>query len=526
MFIVIGTPISDNNKTVNIFSRGFAVLQRSFTFPNNLREYRRMNGNSNDEVPVTKIPQSERVQKIIKEFHNSFGCQPAYVARVPGRVNLIGEHIDYCGYPVLPMALEQDILVAGSLIEERKLFIRNADPKYESLELAIESHDDITIKADKDGKPFWYNYVLCGIKGALEHLGNKFSNGVRLYIDGNIPPASGLSSSSALVSAACLAFLYAQNATLNKIDIASLCARCERYIGTQGGGMDQAIAFLAEKYCAQYITWNPLKATKVVLPEDAAFVVAHSLAEINKAATNDYNRRVIECRLASKILALSASQNNDTSLITLSQVQKLLDKTLEEMVNLVHEKLPKTMYTKEEVCKILNLSEEEMDNLYLTPNTRHLTEFNLKQRALHVYEEAMRVEQFRKTCMQSNVNGKINGSTNDKTQSLGDENDVLAKLGKLMSHSHESLKSLYECSHENLDRLVDISSKLNVHSRLTGAGWGGCIVALCPKDKVKEYIERLENEYYVEHCNVEKNKAKSYIFATTPNYGAVIYVNE
>ncbi|XP_045778336.1 N-acetylgalactosamine kinase [Maniola jurtina] len=485
-----------------------------------------MNGNNIDQVPIRKVTSSERIQKIIKEFYDEFGCHPAFVARVPGRVNLIGEHIDYCGYPVLPMALEQDILVAGSLTEEHKVCIRNANPKYVSFELEIKAYDDITITADKDGKPFWYNYVLCGLKGALEHLNNEFSSGVRLYIDGNIPPASGLSSSSALVSAACLAFLYAQNATLNRTEIASLCARCERYIGTQGGGMDQAIAFLAEKYCAQYITWNPLKATKVVLPEDASFVVAHSLAEINKAATNDYNRRVIECRLASKILALSPETSKDHSVITLSQVQKLLDKTLEEMVTLVYERLPKSIYTKDEVCKMLEISEEEIDKLYLTSNTRHITEFKLKQRALHVYEEALRVEEFRKICLQSNMNGKSNGSIHDKIRSSGDENEILTRLGKLMSNSHESLKSLYECSHKKLDLLVEISSKLNVHSRLTGAGWGGCIVALCPNEKVKNYIEKLENEYYVEHCNIDKNKAKSYIFATTPNYGAVIYVNQ
>ncbi|CAH2262976.1 jg18685 [Pararge aegeria aegeria] len=367
-----------------------------------------MNGNNSELVPITKVPYNERIRRIIDEFSNEFGSPPAFIARVPGRVNLIGEHIDYCGYPVLPMALEQDILVAGSLIEEHKVYIRNANPKYESIEIEIKAYDDISINADKDGKPFWYNYVLCGIKGALEHINNEYSSGLKLYIDGNIPPASGLSSSSALVSAACLAFLYAQNATINKTDIASLCARCERYIGTQGGGMDQAIAFLAEKYCAQYITWNPLTATKVVLPEEASFVVAHSLAEINKAATNDYNRRVIECRLASKILALSADTTKDHSIITLSQVQKILDKTLADMVALVYEKLPKLVYTKEEVCKILNISEEEMDDLYLTQNTRHLTEFKLKQRALHVYEEASRVEEFRKTCMQSKKNGKTN----------------------------------------------------------------------------------------------------------------------
>lgn len=485
-----------------------------------------MNGNS-DEVPITNIPSGERIQKLSEYYYNEFGSEPDFYARVPGRVNLIGEHIDYCGYPVLPMALEQDIIVAAGFIKEHKLYLRNTTCKYDKIDFEIKPCTEIIIKADSDGKPFWYNYVLCGVKGALEHLNNKVISGLRLCIDGNIPPASGLSSSSALVSAVCLAFLYAQNENLNKKEIASLCANCERYIGTQGGGMDQAIAFLAEKYCAQYISWNPLKATKVVLPEDATFVVAHSLAEVNKAATNDYNERVIECRLAAKILSLDSQRpKTDHTIITLSQVQKLLNKSLEDMVNLVKCILPKDIYLKYEVCKMLEITEDDMDEFYLTPNTRHLNEFKLKQRALHVYGEAMRVEEFRKICAQS-MNGKTNGSANGVTfESKVNKNDVLSNLGELMSKSHESLKTLYECSHKNLDLLVEISRELNVHSRLTGAGWGGCIVALCPRAKVNEYIEKLVDEFYVKHCKIDKAKAKSYVFATSPNYGAVIYTNK
>lgn len=62
-------------------------------------------------------------------------------------------------------------------------------------------------------------------------------------------------------------------------------------------GMDQAIAFLAQEGCAQFIDWNPLTATPISLPENAVFVIANSLSEANKAATNDFNQRVVECRV-------------------------------------------------------------------------------------------------------------------------------------------------------------------------------------------------------------------------------------
>lgn len=488
------------------------------------------NNIKSNEVPITKIPSNERIDKLQDRFYEEFGCKPSFFVRVPGRVNIIGEHIDYCGYPVLPMALEQDILVAVGLINEPELRLRNTNSKYDTFDIKINKFEDLEIKPDSNGKPFWYNYVLCGVKGALEHLDNEIINGLQVFIDGNVPPASGLSSSSALVSAACLSFLYAQNASLSKTEIASLCAKSERYIGTQGGGMDQAIAFLAEKYSAQYITWKPLNATAVALPEDAAFVVAHSLAEANKAATNDFNRRVIECRLAAKILAKYTGATKDNKVITLSQVQTKLGTSLEDMVKLVLEHLSKDVYTKEELCDILEVNEEEMDSLYLTPNTKHLKEFKLKQRALHVYEEAIRVENFRKICMKSTSNGQpvTNGSNSNGTNGSANgnpEDKTLETLGKLMSASHESLKNLYECSHDNLDLLVEISKEMNVHSRLTGAGWGGCIVALCPKKDVEKYIATLKEKFYEKHCNIDKSKAHQYVFATTPNHGAMIFNN-
>lgn len=478
------------------------------------------------EVPIQSIPTSERISTLNDVYMQEFGSKPSFFVRVPGRVNIIGEHIDYCGYPVLPMALEQDIHVAAGLLDEPQLCIRNVNKKYENFDVKINTFEELQIENDGNEKPYWHNYVLCGVKGALEYLKNKKISGLQLLFDGNILPASGLSSSSALVSAACLAFLYAQKATLNKTEIASLCANSERYIGTQGGGMDQAIAFLAERYKAQYITWQPLNATPVALPEDVSFVVAHCLAEANKAATNDFNQRVMECRLAAKLLLTVSNTAKRDKIITLSEVQKTLQYNLEQMVELVHKQLTKDIYTKAEICNLLDVSEKELDSLYLSPNTRHLKEFKLKQRALHVYEEALRVENFRKVCLEViqdeiRLSNGTNGSA-DNCYENGNGNKQ-ETLGKLMSASHESLKNLYECSHQNLDCLVDLSKKMGVHSRLTGAGWGGCIVALCPKDKAEDYIEMLKEEFYYKQCNIDKNKASHYVFATSPNHGAIIF---
>lgn len=150
--------------------------------------------------------------------------------------------------------------------------------------------------------------------------------------------------------------------------------------------MDQAIAFLAKKGCAQYIEFNPVRATPIQLPEDAVFVIANSLSEANKAATSDFNQRVVECRIATKLLAkLTDRQWQDVDKLYQLQTD-VLDIELDEFEALIKQLLTKDVYTKEELMHIFHISAHEFDEKLLTPNTKNAKEFKLWQRALHVIQ--------------------------------------------------------------------------------------------------------------------------------------------
>merc|ERR1711936_722918 len=115
-------------------------------------------------MEVTKLDSASvngRQQALLEAFQSEFGEAAQVMVRVPGRVNIIGEHIDYCGYAVHPMAIEQDLLVAAARDQEGSLVIQNMDTKYEKYQL--ESQADITVPK---ASPKWWGYVLSGLPSA------------------------------------------------------------------------------------------------------------------------------------------------------------------------------------------------------------------------------------------------------------------------------------------------------------------------------------------------------------------------
>ncbi|VTJ73737.1 Hypothetical predicted protein, partial [Marmota monax] len=197
--------------------------------------------------------------------------------------------------------------------------------------------------------PLWHNYFLCGFKGIQEHFGLSNLTGMNCLVDGNIPPSSGLSSSSALVCCAGLVTLTVLGMNLSK--------------------MDQSISFLAEEGTAKLIEFSPLRATDVKLPSGAVFVIANSCVEMNKAATSHFNVRVMECRLAAKLLAKYKSLQWD-KVLRLEEVQTELGISLEEMLLVTEDALHSEPYSPEEICKCLGISLEELRTQILSPNTQ------------------------------------------------------------------------------------------------------------------------------------------------------------
>jgi len=191
----------------------------------------------------------------------------------PGRVNLIGEHIDYHGLPVLPMATRQRIRVRFTRRGDRR--IRATSTSYGTCEFEWNSRLEPAAQGD------WENYLRAAAQAVAGRWGT--GSGVDAEIDSDLPSAAGLSSSSALIVAFTLCLLRANNWSARFEELMEVLPEGEHFVGTRGGGMDHAASLASRAGCASLIHFQPMSVRHIPIPADWGFLVAHSLETAEKS---------------------------------------------------------------------------------------------------------------------------------------------------------------------------------------------------------------------------------------------------
>ena len=181
----------------------------------------------------------------------------------PGRVNLIGEHIDYHGLAVLPMALERRIRVEFRARTDRR--IHAASEGYGEREFEW-SHALQPVAAGD-----WENYL----RAAARVVGDRWGIGVGLeaHIESDLPAAAGLSSSSALIVACTRAILCANGIEASFQELMEVLPEGEHFVGTRGGGMDHAASLSARSGFATLVDFQPVSVRHIAVPEGWTFLV-------------------------------------------------------------------------------------------------------------------------------------------------------------------------------------------------------------------------------------------------------------
>ncbi|KAL2177025.1 ribosomal protein S5 domain 2-type protein [Thermothelomyces heterothallicus CBS 202.75] len=495
--------------------------------------------------------QTKRWNKLVSQFEAKYGHGPEFVSRSPGRVNIIGEHIDYSLYPVLPMAIAADALLAVSTsptpenASSYTIKIANVqESKFPEHEFSL-GFDAVDIDATVHE---WTNYFKSGLRGALELLRKKHGDdfkpkSMNILVDGTVPTGGGLSSSAAFVTASALAVMIANGEqTVDKTELTELAIVSERAVGVNSGGMDQSASVFSERGSALFVSFSPtLKARPVQFPKtnpELVFLIAQSFVTSDKFVTGPihYNLRVVECSLAAAYLnavlnppgtrlpadaaplGISLHGFQETYFALKERAagatsSKSVSEQLQELLTLTEQTLDKPEgYTREEIARVLGITADELNARFTSRFPVRAERFKLRQRAQHVYSEALRVLQFLDLLESSSP-----GSGEDTAA-------YNARLGALLNETQASCRDVYECSCAEIDDLCAIARRNGSYgSRLTGAGWGGCSVHLVPADRVAAVREAWETEYYSK-LQLSEEQKEAAVVVSRPGSGSAVFL--
>jgi galactokinase len=362
-----------------------------------------------------------------EKFRNRFHKEATHFFFCPGRVNLIGEHIDYNGGKVMPCAISLGTFLTVAKNTDKKL-------RFECLNFPEAAELHLQSSYAKTGKE-WFNYPLGAIHQLLQD--DHTISGLDMLFYGNLPIGAGLSSSASIEVLTLFALKELFQLPISNVDIAILGKKVENeFIGLNSGIMDQFAVAMGKEEKAILLNCDTLEYEYLPF-EIGDYVLA--IINSNKQRTladSKYNERFRQCGEALKLL--------------------------KQELSVTH------------LCDIDPGTYETHKHLITDPV--------LEKRALHVIVENERVKQAREALQNGN----------------------LEKFGELMYASHESLHNLYEVSGKELDTIVDFSKTYDncIGARMTGAGFGGCAIALVKQSSFDDFSSKLIS-YYKERIGYE-----------------------
>ena len=330
----------------------------------------------------------------------------------PGRINLIGEHIDYNGGFVFPAAITFGTYAAVTERTDDK--VRLYSGNFEENGIIEFSISDLARTEDEG----WSVYVK-GVVDAFIKAGHKVERGFDAFIEGNIPNGAGLSSSASLEVLVGEILADLNGLVVDGVEKALLGQTAENeYVGVNCGIMDQ-------------------------------FAIAMGQAQkAIKLNTDNLNYEYADCDLQDyQILIMNTNKRRGLADSKYNERRAECDEAVAQLK------------TKTDINYLCDLSVSEFEQV-----ADVLTQENILKRARHAVTENERVK--------SAISALATGN--------------LDEFGQLLNQSHASLRDDYEVTGVELDTIVELAVGEDgvLGGRMTGAGFGGCAIALVHKDKM------------------------------------------
>ncbi len=378
-----------------------------------------------------------------------------HVIRAPGRVNLIGEHTDYSEGFVFPMAIEPRVTIACRARSDGQVRLVSTVFPDEVVQFSLQ-------EKIVPGQPSWANYCK-GVAQQLVAAGIPLV-GMDALLTNTLPVGGGLSSSAAVEVATGLSLLTLAGTEMEAIQLAGICHKAEtEFVGLSVGIMDQTIVATGREGNAmlldcrsrarEYAPIDPTELRVVVVNSG----VEHKLAEKGhrREGTTEQDKSEYEARVRQCREGVAYFRKEDPSVLTLRDVSR-------QKMEAAKDALSPTVF----------------------------------RRCRHVVTENARATQ--------------------AAALLADRR--YERFGELMVESHLSLRDDYDVSIPELDFLAEEAMKVNgvYGARMTGGGFGGCIVALCQPRSVGALLSHIREAYSARYGKSPE------AFATTATAGASI----
>ena len=462
------------------------------------------------------------------------------VTRSAGRINVLGTHIDHRGGSVNPVAIrhmwlvaaprEDDLVAAGNVqsdrFSEERFRIRECLPWGTKIDdwgvwcLAEFS------KRRGDASVTWSNYIRAAVL-YLQHLLTRTDGtvdvavrGMDMMFYGNIPPAVGLSSSSAIVVAAAEAVVRLNALPITRDDLVTHCGYAERYVGTHGGCSDHAAIAFGRGDAITHITAFPLTVDGGSLPDGYRLVLANSLvaAEKREAARNIFNSRIA----AYEIGLLMIHKNFPQYAGKLEYLRDIHPNRLgvdESRIYQILRTLPMSA-RRSEILRLLPEREREIHRVFQT-HDESVDGYRIRQICLYGVAECTRADMVPHCLKSGDMKrfGELMNISHDGdrvTRCIADhripidnscpDERIDSLIRDLESGDPERVERArlwrqpggYGVSVPEVDKLVDIALATPgvLGAGLVGAGMGGCIVAVVKTEQVRQLIENLAEQYY------------------------------
>lgn len=455
-----------------------------------------------------------RLARLLDGFVANYGDREVVVARAPGRVNLMGRHIDHRGGGVNVMALDRDTIVIASPRDDDVVSVANVDASYPygsfsiGAELgAASGKGDATaaewleylasapvVAALARSRGNWMNYVKSAVL-RFQMATDIPLQGMDLFVGGTVPAAAGLSSSSSIVVAVAEAVVALNSLNISTRRFVDFCGEGEWFVGSRGGAGDHAAMKCSSRGKITHLGFKPFEiGESLSFDGKYAVLVADSLEKAKKSegAKDKFNARVASYEFAFMLLKKHFPDKALVEFRDLASVRPVAD--LYRMLR----KLPE-MATREEIAAMLPDSAARLGEIFAT----HADPggYDLRAVALYGVSECARSARFMEALKARDY----------------------ALLGEMMKRSHEGDKlkdfrvtdamlddlaarcadvalecGAYGCSTERVDEMCALLDAVPgvLGAELLGAGLGGCVVALVEKAAAAAALAALEQGYY------------------------------